>query len=87
MRGCSEHCVGGDGFNLEQGESEASLGLQLGGDKVWIHEAERKGGRKRRVRELTGKAAECGPKVKEESILSRSAQPLQEENQNPTYGI
>lgn len=43
-------------------------------------------GRKRRTREFRGKAAEDGPKAREESVLNRSAQPLQE-HQKTTYGI
>lgn len=38
---------------------------------------------RRRARKLRGKAAERGPKAKEDSVLSRSAQPLQEESQKP----
>ena len=38
---------------------------------------------RRRARKLRGKAAERGPKAKEDSVLSRSAQPLQKESQKP----
>lgn len=88
MRGCPEHYVGGDGFNLEQGEFEASLGHQLSGDiKFGYMRLKERTRTKRGAWELRGKAAEYGPKAKEESVLSRSAQPLQKENQNSTYGI
>lgn len=83
MRNCSEHCAGSNGFNLEQGEFAASLGHQVSGDTKCEHMRLKERARtKRSARELRGKAS----KAREESVLSRSAQPLQE-NPKPTYGI
>lgn len=43
----------------------------------------KKAERKRRAREFRGNAAEGGPKARKESILNRSAQPLQENKNTP----
>lgn len=86
MRGCSAYCVRG-GLNLELEEFETSLGHQLTGDtKLRYMRVQERAWRKRKARELRRKAAESGSKAREESVLSRSAQPLQE-NQNLTCGI
>lgn len=86
MRACSAHCVRG-GLNLEQEEFETSLGHQLTGDtKHGYMRVQERAWRKRKAKELRGKAAESDPKAREERVLSRSAQPLQE-NQNLTYRI
>lgn len=86
MRGCSAYCVRG-GLNLEQEEFETSLGHQLTGDtKLQYMRVQERAWRKRKARELRRKAAESGSKARKESVLSRSAQPLQE-NQNLTCGI
>lgn len=86
MRGCSAYCVRG-GLSLEQEEFETSLGHQLNGDtKLGYMRVQERAGRKRKARKLRGKAAESGPKAREESVLNRSAQPLQE-NQNLIWNI
>lgn len=56
------------------------MGHQLSGDTEFEYlKLKERTRRKRSARKLRGKAAECGPKAREESVLSRSAQPLQEE--------